>query len=191
MAMHFEELDTVTRAHMLAEFEAEERGGNPYRGANLSAHGREVFPDILREAIRSRDEAWLILALSRASYWNDVEVYERGGKTFEREINVRQAAERLGTSELNTWYVRGLCRRLMTEGVTECQAYRGDAPRAEPGACRAHEGVIFRVEDIYAGHRVKYWPLGGDPSAISIPFQPGCHHTIRRVRRFQTPVRAA
>src|SRR5262249_24882659 len=143
MNLYFEELDEVTRKFMLEELEREEASGNPYRGRDLSAHRCEVLGDLMRRTIRGGSEADLVLELTRASYWNDVEAYERNGKRFEREINVRQAAERLGATELNTWYVRGLCRRLMAEGVAECQAYRAAPPTREAGACRLHEGVIF------------------------------------------------
>jgi hypothetical protein len=69
----------------------------------------------------------------------------------------------------------------MDEGVTQCQAYRAGMPKWEPGECSEHEGQIFLVKAIYSGHRARYWPEPGDESVVAIPFQPGCHHTIRRV----------
>jgi hypothetical protein len=114
--------------------------------------------------------------------WNPTETYERGGIVRTRNINMQQAVEQLSLSEFNTWYVRGLAKRLIDEGVRSCQAYRGEMPKWEPGDCAAHEGQIFSVEEIYKGHRAKYWPKPGNPDAISIPFTPGCHHTIRRVK---------
>lgn len=181
MAMNFEELDGTTRRYMLAEFEAEESSGNPYRGKGLSPAGRAAFANLMREALRAGDDQTLIGSLSQASYWNPTETYVRNGLERERRVNVQQAAERLGLTEFNTWYVRGLAKRLMEEGVTRCQAYRAATPKWEPGECSAHEGQIFSVEEIYRGHRARYWPEPGDDTAMSIPFGPGCHHTIRRV----------
>lgn len=179
--MQFEELDEKTRASMLAEFEAEEATGNPYRGERLSAQGRKMFPELMREAIRSGNEQSLLAALSNHAFWNPTEDYERNGVVRTRRINVRQAAEQLSLSEFNTWYVRGLARRLIDEGVGSCQAYRASMPKWEPGECAMHEGQVYAVEEIYKGHRARYWPKPGNPGAISIPFTPGCHHTIRRV----------
>jgi hypothetical protein len=181
MVMAFEELDDTTREYMLREFEDEESSGNPYRGQNLSPQGRAAFPDLMREAIAGGTEETLARALQDARYWNRREHYvTRQGRAAQRDVNINQAAERLATSEFNTWYVRGLCRRLLDEGVSQCQAYRAAEPKWEHGECARYEGEVFDVEEIYAGHRARYWPPPGDATAVSIPFTPGCHHTIRR-----------
>lgn len=180
MAMDFQELDATTRELMLREFEVEWTGQNPYVSKALSARGREVFPGLIRQAIESGNEESLAQALMSPDLWNRKESYERKGIVRERDINVRQAAERLALSEFNTWYVRGLARRLLNEGVTTCQAYRGSQPKWEPSECSAHEGQIYSVEEIYRGHRAQYWPVE-NALAVSIPFGPGCHHTIRRL----------
>ncbi len=179
--MNFEELDDATRRHMLTEFEAEETGGNPYRGKDLSPAGRAAFPALMRRAIEIGDDEALTASLSVPAYWNETETYVRDGIPRERQINVAQAAERLARSEFNTWYVRGLSRRLMDEGIAVCQVYRAAQAKWEPAGCSQHEGQTFSVDEVYRGHRARYWPEPGDPDAVSIPFQPGCHHTIRRV----------
>lgn len=181
MAMEFEELDDTTRRYMLAEFEAEQSSGNPYPGKGLSPAGHAAFPNLTREALRTGNEQTLIASLSNASYWNPTETVVRDGVEGQRKVNVQHAAGRLGLGEFNTWYVRGLAKRLMDEGVTRCQAYRGATPKWEPGECSEHEGQIFSVEEIYRGHRARYWPEPGNPDAVCIPFGPGCHHTIRRL----------
>jgi hypothetical protein len=174
--MNFEELDGKTREYMLVQFETEEASGNPYRGERLTAAGRAVFPDLMRQAIKNGNEQSLRNSLMNPGYWNPTETYERSGIVRTRNINMQQAVEQLGLSEFNTWYVRGLAKRLMDEGVRSCQAYRGEMPKWEPGDCAAHEGQIFSVEDIYKAHRVRYWPPPGNPGVLSIPFTPGCHH---------------
>ena len=181
MGMNFEELDAVTRRWMQVEFDDEESGGSAYRGKGLSPTGKAAFPGLMQAAIREGDEETLSDALMNATYWEPTEQYVRNRVVRDRQVNVRQAAERLSLTEFNTWYVRGLARRLMDEGVTNCQAYRAAAPKWEPAECSQHEGQIYEVRVIYVGHRVRYWPEPGT-SAISIPYGPGCHHTIRRVR---------
>lgn len=94
---------------------------------------------------------------------------------------MRQASVRLATNEFNTWYVRGLSGLLLDEGMVQCEVYRAGHPKWEPSECSKHEGEIVAVQDVYAGHRRRYWPVP-DPTAFSIPFQPGCHHSIRRPR---------
>lgn len=180
--MNFEELDGITRDRMLAEFEIEEASGNPYRGERLSTAGRAAFSNLMREALRNGNEQSLLIALNNAAYWNLTEQYVRNGIARTRNINMQQAAEQLSLSEFNTWYVRGLAKRLLDEGELQCQAYRGAQPKWEPATCAAHEGQIFPVVDVYNGHRSAYWPKPGNRDAFSIPFNPSCHHTIRRVR---------
>jgi len=181
--MIFEELDEKTRAFMLTEFEAEEASGYPYRGKVLSAAGRAAFAALMRAAITKGDEGTLAASLSQVAFWNLTEEYVRNGVIRERAVNIAQAAERLALTEFNTWYVRGFAKRLLTEGEQHCQAYRGAAPKWEPADCSAHEGQVFPTKEIYDGHRAKYWPEPGNPNATSIPFGPGCHHTIRRGKR--------
>jgi len=181
MAMNFEELDGTTRRYMLLEFEAEMAGEHPYIGSNLSVAGRAAFPELMRVAIKEGTEVTLRADLNRPGLWKGKETYERNGVFRERRINVRQASERLALTEFNTWYVRGLARRLMDEGETHCQAYRAAQPKWEPGTCTEHENQVFALQEIYDGHRARYWPVVNE-SALSIPFGPGCHHTIRRIR---------
>jgi hypothetical protein len=182
MAMKFEELDEITRQYMLKEFEKEQLSSNTYQPKVLSKMGQSNFPNLVREAIKSGNEETLISSLSDPTYWNPTETYTRDGVVRERRINVKQAAERLGLTEFNTWYVHGLAKRFMDEGVIQCQVYRGAMPKWEPAECSVHEGKILPVKEIYDGHRARYWPEPGNPQAMSIPFGPGCHHTIRRVK---------
>ena len=157
------------------------RATNPYFGKNLSAAGRAAFPELMRAAINRGNEETLGAALNRPGFWNAKEPYERNGVLRERRINVRQASERLALTEFNTWYVRALGRRLMDEGEEHCQAYRAAQPQWESAECAAHENQVFAVREIYEGHRARYWPVV-NASAVSIPFGPSCHHTIRRIR---------
>jgi hypothetical protein len=179
--MNYEELDGKTREHMLAEFEAEEAGGNPYRSKALSPEGLRRFPEFMRLAIEIGDEGTLMQAINDGVYWEPYETYVRKGIQRQRRRNIRQAAERLSLTEFSIWYVRGLARRLLDEGVQKCQVYRGALPKWEPGECAEHEGRIVDVQMIYDGHRARYWPEPGDPNAFSIPFGPGCHHIIKRI----------
>lgn len=92
-----------------------------------------------------------------------------------------QSAARLALTEFSTWYVRGFAKRLLDEGVAQCQVYRGAQPKWEPGECADHEGRVVPVQSIYDSHRARYWPEPGDAAAFSIPFGPSCHHVIRRM----------
>jgi len=181
MAMDYEELDDRTRQYMLTEFEREQASGNPYRSKALSSAGLAVFPQLMREAIESGTEVSLCESIEDASYWEPGEAHTRDGITRTRRRNIGQSARRLALTEFSTWYVAGFTKRLLDEGVEECQVYRGEQPKWEPGECTVHEGSIVSVKEIYENHRARYWPEPGDQNAFSIPFDPGCHHVVRRV----------
>jgi len=181
MPMNFEELDEKTRKFMLAEFNVEEASGKPYRSKALSDQGRVAFPAIIRVAIMKGNEETLANSLAKPENWNQNESYVRNGVTRTRPINMQAAAERLAVTEFNTWYVRGLAKRLIEERVTQCQVYRAAVPKWEPADCGKHEGQVYSVQEVYDGHRTKYWPEPGEPKAFSIPAGPNCHHTIRRL----------
>ena len=179
---NFEELDDITRKWMLEEFLHEERSGKPYRSPRLSSLGLEIFPKEMEKAIVDGNEESLAHALSRSDYWNPSEAYTRSGKNYMRKINPTKAAEFLAYTEFNTWYVRGFARRLIEEGNENCQIYRA-APAWQPRPeCLEHEDKIYNVQEIYEGHRARYWPHPGNSNVFSIPIGTNCHHSIRRIR---------
>ena len=177
----FEELNEKTREKMLQEFEAKE-GGNPFRSPRLSPFGVQEFPSIMREVINSGNEQTLLDRLNRPEYWNPTELYTRAGVTRIRRLNYTNAVSTFAVTEFNTWYVRGFARRLLDEGVTTCEVYRAASANEPREECREHEGARYPVQEIYNGHRARYWPTDEKPSAFSIPVGVHCHHIIRRVR---------
>jgi hypothetical protein len=180
---NFEELDETTRKWMLLEFRIEEASGNPYRSPRLSPKWLEIFPQKMEEAIKHGNEETLTQMLSDPVFWNSFEYYTRSGVKRKRRINYQKAAEALSITEFNTWYVKGFAHRLLEEGEEYCEVYRA-APAFEPrGECLQHDGRTYEVQRIYDGHRTRYWPHPGNPSALSIPVGTNCHHSIRRVRR--------
>lgn len=161
------------------EFE-DELGGQPYRPKLLSGEGWRQFPRLMRDAIEGGDETTLARALNRPDYFQDGTRATKTGRSRVR-TSPDSASRMLGLSEFNTWYVRGLCRRLIEEDVDACEVYLADlavTPRCE---CTGWEGETFSVEDVYNGHRAQYHGAGADRRAFSVPCGPDCHYSIRRV----------
>lgn len=180
--MIFEELDGTTRKYMLEEFQKEEKSGNPYRSNRMSAEGLANIARHMEDAIENGNENTLAASLSNGIYWNQYETRRRKDTTYQAEIDPIVAAKVLALTEFNTWYVRGLAKRLMEEGQKECEIYRAesaDQPRCE---CSRYEGKKLELQKIYDGHRAKYHPVP-NYGAFSIPSGPSCHHTIRRIKQ--------
>ncbi|MBI0583329.1 MAG: hypothetical protein ISF22_03775 [Methanomassiliicoccus sp.] len=174
--MRYEELDQETRRWMLEEFGAEE-AGEPYRSPSLSAKGREAFGEMMREAITSGTEESLAAALKPKELWAEYEPSPLGGI---RKTEPARAAVALARSEFNTWYIRGLCRRLMEEGETYLQIYRAADADAPGDQCVPYQNMVLEIRHVYNGHRAKYWPVKND-RVFSVPCGPPCRHTVRRI----------
>ena len=179
----FEELDEITRKWMLNEYLKEESSSMPYRSNRLTELGGNVFPKEMERAIREGNEESLAKALSESKYWLPSETYERNGKICSRRINPISAAQFLANTEFNTWYTRGFARRLIEEGQEDCQVVRVAQASNPRNECSSHENKKYKVQDIYKGHRVRYWPPPGIPDSFSIPSGTNCHHSIKRISK--------
>jgi hypothetical protein len=105
-------------------------------------------------------------------YWN---LPGRGPNT------PRTLAERTAPTEFNTWYVHGLCHRLVAEAVNEVEVYRAGPAYAPSVECfNLIDGRVFTVDQIHAGHRITYHAEPIDPTAMQVPVHARCLHSIRR-----------
>lgn len=178
--MRFMELDDETRKWMLVEFEVE-WNNKPFIPSSLSIRQMK-FEDIMRETIQTGNIQRLEADIR--GYVKSTERRTRNGRTYEVKTP-SNAAHRLAHSEFNTWYTRGLARRLIEEGVKMCQIYRGELAENPRCSCQPLEGKVVNVKAIYDGHRPYHYSIqktsNYDGNPISIPNGPLCHHTIKRV----------
>lgn len=174
--MRYEELDEETRRWMLEEFRQEEATA-PYRSPSLSPEGRDRFGALMEDAINGGTEDTLAESLRSKELWAEHEPSPLGGI---RRTDPVRAAKALARTEFNTWYVRGLCRRLLEEGETLCQVYRAAEADAPGDECTAFENMFLEIKYLYNGHRIKYWPERND-RAFSVPCGPPCRHSVRRI----------
>ncbi|MFY9301270.1 MAG: hypothetical protein WAO91_08795 [Candidatus Nitrosotenuis sp.] len=179
--MNFEELDDKTRKYMLEEFH-KEQSNNPYRSGRMTSEGLKNVIRHIEDAIKSGNEVTLIKSLSNPSYWKSEETRHKGNTTHQARIDPNEAAKTFGLTEFNTWYVRGLAKRLMDEGQEECEIYRAQYAEEPRCTCSKLERHRFKVKDVYDGHRAKYHPTA-NYAAFSIPSGPNCHHTIRGIKK--------
>lgn len=182
--MIFEELNTRTRSYMLEEFRAEQLNLATYRPKVLTPKGEAPFVGIMEEHLTAGNEATLTVALSPSRYWVETGTRHTRRGPVSYFLPAVERARVFGLTEFNTWYVRGLCRSLMEEGITECEVYRAETSYEPRGECLQMEGLVLNVADVYQGHRARYYPEDTkDPHALSIPVGPNCHHSVRRRTR--------
>lgn len=140
-----------------------------------------MFVALMKRALQEGDEHTLMLDLMVPEWWDEYSV--RPGKR--RLVQYRDPydvqAKRFAITDFNTWYVRGVSRRLLDEGQATCQLFRAGAAYEPRPGCRRLEGAALATADVYAGHRIRYHHPRPDRTALSAPFGPNCHHSIRRL----------
>lgn len=178
LLMRYDDLDEETKVWMLIELR-EEEARCPYRSPNLSAKGRTQFPEIMERAIARDKEEALAKDLEPTELWSEYEPSPLGGI---RKTDPVRAAKVLAHQEFNTWYIRGLCRRLMEERESLLQIYRAGDGDVQGDECSAYENMVLEIRFVYHGHRAKYYPKP-NPKAFSIPCSPHCCYSVRRIPR--------
>ncbi len=116
---------------MLEEIDADIGNRRLYESPRLSVAGQRDYPDLLKRAAASYDADWLAAELRRNSRLNTTEQRRKpkGGYTT---VNVPiTAAETLAEGEFNRFYLRGLCRRAIDNGIPSLVIYRAK-PVANP-----------------------------------------------------------
>lgn len=167
---------------MLVEFRAEQASEDfpPFRPKGYVG-GDDAFIAIMERNIIEGDEISLAADLTDPRLWDEVSLRRGKKRMIEYHDPFDVQAHRFAITDFNTWYVRGLTRRLLDEGIRTCEVFRAEAayqPRLE---CRRLEGIELQTQTVYEGHRVKYHHPNADRRGLAVPFGPNCHHSIRRV----------
>jgi hypothetical protein len=110
MSFSFRHLDARTRGLMLGELTIDIAADRLYDGKYLNEDGRQVWPNLIREAISNGNEVSLANSISPQQYW--LATYERrkpsGGYTQARVPHT--APVTLAEGEFTRFYLRGVCR---------------------------------------------------------------------------------
>jgi hypothetical protein len=134
MALNFVNLDDKTRKYMVEELENAKKEGNIYYSKRFILDRDERWPSLLIEAARSYTEHWLAYQIEANSMMKGMETARKpsGGYTTKHVPNT--AAETLAEGQFNRYYMLGVCRCALQEGVKAVQIYRAkevDNPRPE------------------------------------------------------------
>lgn len=137
MSLYYANLDERTRQLMLEEVEYDVARNQLHISPFLSGQGQHDYANLLREAIQHGNDETLAESL-------------RSHRRLERALPRRQpkggygiaaapsnAADILAESEFNRFYIRGLARRAIEEGIPEVVIYRAkpvQSPRPESEA---------------------------------------------------------
>ncbi|MGX7826592.1 hypothetical protein ACTG9Q_16015 [Actinokineospora sp. 24-640] len=106
--------DRRTKAAMLRELDADERGPGIYRSTRLTSAGHAAWTRLLRTALGEHDPGWLHERIALPTYWLSHEQYVQNGMTRTRKVP-GNAAQVHAESEFIKYYCRGLAVRSLDE----------------------------------------------------------------------------
>jgi|SRR5882672_5005993 len=122
MNFNFQNLDKKTRKMMEEEVSLDLQNNRLYFGKNLSDLGRKEYVSLLKQAIMDGDEQILTQALSKPGIFNQTTIRNTVKGTITVKVPIT-ANTTLAEGEFNRFYIRGICRRAIDEGVA-LEVYR-------------------------------------------------------------------
>ena len=124
MGLSLANLDEKTRRFMLEEFEYDVVNDQLYISPRLNPEGRSAYLGLFKEAAETQDDSWLAQQLRFGGMMNPMEQRRKpkGGYIMVR-VPVT-APDTLAEGEFNRFYIRGLCRRAIEEGIAALEIYR-------------------------------------------------------------------
>ena len=121
--MHLVDLDNSTRLHMETEVRNDIGSKTLYLSPRLSQRGREDYPAVLLEAVKTGTPASMASSLKQLGRLNETEMVTRQGKSHTKRVPYN-AAETMAEGEFNRFYIRGVCLRAIEEGTPTVRVYR-------------------------------------------------------------------
>lgn len=176
MALYFENLNDRTRGLMLEEMEYDVANNQLHISPFLSGQGQRDYANLLREALQSGNDETLA---------QNLRAHRRLIKTLPRRkpkggysiaATAENAAEVLAESEFNRYYIRGLARRAIEDGISELVVYRAkqvSSPRPESEA-RVETSLSPQelLEDLRSHP-------GDEPPSLGVPSGPNSGLSVR------------
>lgn len=176
MALNFENLDDRTRQLMLEEVDYDIAQNQLHISPFLSGQGQRDYVNLLREAIqRGTDES---LALNLRAHRRIIRTLPRrqpkGGYSI--AATPQNAAEVLAESEFNRYYIRGLARRALEDGIEELVVYRAKPARNPRPESESRVETTISPEELLRDLRAH---PGDEPPALGVPSGPNSGLSVR------------
>jgi hypothetical protein len=177
MALYLENLDDRTRGLMLDEMEYDIANNQLHISPFLSGQGQRDYANLLREAIQTgTDET---LAQSLREHRRIVRTQPRrqpkaGGYSI--AATPENAAEVLAESEFNRYYIRGLARRAIEDGITDLIIYRAKPVQNPRPESEARVETSLSPQELLEDLRSH---PGDEPPTLGVPSGPNSGLSVR------------
>ncbi len=175
MGLIYENLNERTRAFMLNEIELDVIKKNLYISKRFNEIGREKYLELLKSAAQKHDDNWLANELRRLGCIKAfIERKMASGDITTVKVPVN-AAETFAEGEFNRFYIRGLCRAAIEDGILELEICRGKEVKQPRPESLARIGKMVPAGKLLEDLRVS---PGVEP-ALGVPSGPNSGLTAR------------
>lgn len=136
MGLKYANLDAETRRFMVEEIDRAIADGSIYVSPWLSAVGRADWNNLLRTAASNGDDNSLAQELRQKGRVSQTAQRKKPKSEELMTYNVPVTApDTMSEGEFNRFYVRGLCRRAIENGIKQLEVYRAkDVAQPRPGS---------------------------------------------------------
>lgn len=178
MGLNYENLDLVTRQHMIGELDLDIKENRIYFSKRFNSVGKSNWESLLREAILSHNDDWLANELQTRECFLQHETVIRQGKQIIKKVPY-DAAITCAEGEFNRFYARGLCSRAISEGIQLVEVYRGKIVRTPRAESEMKIGQTLLAKQLLQDLRTSH---GVEP-ALGIPPGPNSGLTVRLIKK--------
>ena len=178
MTLHYQNLDESTRSFMLSEVDSDLFHGHLYISPRLNDLVEHNYVSLLKEAIKHHNDAWLAEQLRIRGYMKEHEQRKNQSGGFTTAKVPRTAPDTLSEGEYNRFYIRGLCVRVLEDGMNQVEVYRGKSVSKPRQESEAMLGTRLPAEALLEDLRTS---IGVEP-ALGLPSGPNSGLTVRIVQ---------
>jgi hypothetical protein len=176
MGLKYQNLDDETRRFMIEEIDMDIALDKIYLSSYLSQRAQGNWGDMLRAAAQNGTDDTLAAALRTPGMLNATTSRRKpkGGGVVVAKVPYN-AHETLAEGEFNRFFVRGLCRRALANGISRLLVYRAKVVAMPRPESEARIGQLVDPTAILTDLRVSQ----GVETALGIPPGPNSGVTLK------------
>jgi len=177
MSLDFEDLNELQRGYMLEELDYDLERGSLYLSKRLNERGIELYPQLLRMAIKEGNDATFAHELLMKNCLKSKEERTVKGKAVVAKVP-SNAHTLLAEGEFNRFYIRGMCLGALKDGSCKLEIYRAKQVSSPRQESEAKIGQKIDPDSVLNDLRVNV----GTDTVFGLPPGPNSGLSVRKIK---------